>query len=92
MYCRGDIAQLGERLVCTEEVRGSSPLVSTGRKGDIAQLGERVNRTDEVKGSSPFISTVSGLRVAGCASCAMVGGGGREIPERALAVRVLVNS
>jgi hypothetical protein len=25
----GDIAQLGERLLCTQEVRGSNPLIST---------------------------------------------------------------
>jgi hypothetical protein len=25
----GDVAQMGERLPCTEEVRGSSPLIST---------------------------------------------------------------
>ena len=24
----GDVAQMGERLLCTEEVRGSSPLIS----------------------------------------------------------------
>ncbi len=24
----GDVAQLGERLPCTEEVRGSNPLIS----------------------------------------------------------------
>ena len=27
--CCGDVAQLGERLPCTEEVRGSNPLIST---------------------------------------------------------------
>jgi hypothetical protein len=27
--CDGDVAQMGERLPCTEEVRGSSPLIST---------------------------------------------------------------
>ena len=26
---QGDVAQLGERLPCTEEVSGSSPLIST---------------------------------------------------------------
>ena len=26
---RGDVAQLGERLVCNQEVGGSSPLIST---------------------------------------------------------------
>ena len=35
---RGDVAQLGERLVCTEEVRGSSPLVSTSRQQQIDRL------------------------------------------------------
>ncbi len=30
--CRGDVAQLGERLVRNEEVGGSTPLVSTNAK------------------------------------------------------------
>ena len=30
----GDVAQEGERLPCTEEVRGSSPLIST-RLGEV---------------------------------------------------------
>jgi hypothetical protein len=29
----GDVAQLGERLPCTEEVTGSSPVVSTSTQG-----------------------------------------------------------
>ena len=29
VYCQGDIAQLGERLVCNQEVTGSSPVIST---------------------------------------------------------------
>jgi hypothetical protein len=29
----GDVAQMGERLPCTEEVRGSNPLISTGVGG-----------------------------------------------------------
>ena len=41
---RGDIAQLGERLPCKQEVSGSIPLISTTerpegqRDGPIAQL------------------------------------------------------
>jgi hypothetical protein len=35
----GDVAQMGERLPCTEEVRGSSPLISTS-----AVLDRRTNK------------------------------------------------
>ena len=35
----GDIAQLGERLPCKQEVSGSNPLISTKRiDGPVAQL------------------------------------------------------
>ncbi len=37
----GDVAQVGERLPCTEEVRGSSPRISTGRL-----LGQRVDGSE----------------------------------------------
>ena len=30
----GDVAQLGERRLCTAEVRGSNPLISTWVKSD----------------------------------------------------------
>ena len=36
---RGDIAQLGERLPCKQEVAGSIPTISTKKKkGPVAQL------------------------------------------------------
>ena len=43
----GDVAQLGERLPCTEEVRGSSPLISIGvgiykYKQDVVVLEEYI--------------------------------------------------
>ena len=34
----GALAQLGERLLCTQEVSGSIPLISTTQNGPIAQL------------------------------------------------------
>ena len=37
----GDVAQLGERLPCTEEVRGSNPLISTPKRGQLAAFGAR---------------------------------------------------
>ena len=69
----GGIAQLGERLVRIQEVRGSNPLISTrsaavktaarlkqnriNSHGGIAQLGECLTGSQEVTGSSPVIST-----------------------------------
>ena len=38
MISNGVIAQLGERLVCNQEVRGSIPLDSTKIHGCVAQL------------------------------------------------------
>ena len=41
---RGAVAQLGERLLCTEEVRGSNPLSSTivdNRKNPLCPSGKR---------------------------------------------------
>ena len=34
----GGLAQLGERLLCKQEVIGSSPIISTRKDGPIAQL------------------------------------------------------
>ena len=48
----GAVAQLGERLNRTQEVRGSTPLGST-YTATIAQLVEHVTRNDGVVGSSP---------------------------------------
>src|SRR4051794_38395017 len=35
---RGDVAQLGERLVCNQEVAGSTPVVSTAVRGRFSYL------------------------------------------------------
>ena len=60
------MAQSGERINRTDEVRGSSPLSSTSAyekpsvydpNGAVAQLGERLNGIQEVRGSSPLSST-----------------------------------
>ena len=45
----GDVAQMGERLVCNQQVRGSRPLVSSGAAWRVAQkpqepYGERQGR------------------------------------------------
>ena len=53
----GALAQLGERLICIQEVTGSIPVGSTSLSGAVAQLGERCNRTAEVGGSIPLGST-----------------------------------
>ena len=34
----GDVAQSGERLVCNQEVAGSTPVVSTGLDKDLRRL------------------------------------------------------
>ncbi len=34
---QGDVAQLGERLPCTQEASGSSPLISTNRKLEVGE-------------------------------------------------------
>ena len=49
---QGAVAQLGERFVRNEEVRGSSPLSSMDL-ATLAQLVEHVIRNDGVVGSSP---------------------------------------
>jgi hypothetical protein len=46
----GDVAQLGERLPCTEEVRGSNPLISTTRHDREAAL-RRLQGNSKVGGS-----------------------------------------
>jgi hypothetical protein len=63
MNC-GDIAQLVERLVRNEKVRGSNPLISTSQvgfrlfiNGGIAQLVERQLCKLDVWGSNPHAST-----------------------------------
>src|SRR5262245_22362757 len=38
----GDVAQLGERLVCNQEVAGSIPVVSTSKSFSHKQLGRRM--------------------------------------------------
>ena len=68
----GAVAQLGERINRTDEVRGSNPLSSTlcvthrsgkgGRRscivrGAVAQLGARLTGSQKVRGSSPLSST-----------------------------------
>ena len=35
-YTHGAVVQLGERLPCTEEVAGSSPVSSTNKKGELS--------------------------------------------------------
>ena len=51
----GAVAQLGERINRTDEVRGSSPLSST--RGAVAKLGSRLNGIEKAEGSSPSGST-----------------------------------
>ena len=51
----GAVAQMGERINRTDEVRGSSPLSST--RGAVAKLGSRLNGIEKVEGSSPSGST-----------------------------------
>ena len=64
---KGALAQLGERLLCTQEVRGSNPLGSTNifillfvkRRRSSAGL-ECTAHTREVEGSSPPAATIFG--------------------------------
>ena len=63
---KGALAQLGERLLCTQEVRGSNPLGSTiifilllKRRRSSAGL-ECTAHTREVEGSSPPAATIIG--------------------------------
>ena len=56
----GALAQLGERLFCTQEVNGSIPLCSTRKilYGELAQLGEHLPYKQRVSGSSPLFPTM----------------------------------
>ena len=65
-YVLGDVAQLGERLICIQEVAGSIPAVSTRlsclpglspERSRRTQLGERLICIQEVSGSIPLRST-----------------------------------
>ena len=69
---RGDVAQLVERLLCKQDVRGSSPLVSNNPDGGaaksfggIAQLVEHLHGMQGVRSSSLLASTNSIARFAG---------------------------
>ena len=54
----GALAQLGERLLCTQEVNGSIPLSSTIFLGRRSSVGlEHSVHTRGVRGSSPFVAT-----------------------------------
>ncbi len=44
----GDVAQLGERLVCNQEVEGSIPFVSTPKSSNNKDLGRQLS-TNELK-------------------------------------------
>ena len=59
----GGVAQLGERLLCTQKVAGSIP-AWPAKFALLAQLGERDTVTVEVRGSKPLWSAK--LRVANC--------------------------
>ena len=48
----GGVAQLEERLICTQEVTGSNPV--TFHYGPLAQLEERLHGMQEVIGSNPI--------------------------------------
>jgi hypothetical protein len=52
----GDIAQLGERLVRNQKVRGSIPLISTKARAR-GSVGERLIHIQEVAGSKPAAPT-----------------------------------
>jgi hypothetical protein len=52
----GDIAQLGERLVRNQKVRGSIPLISTKTRAR-SSVGERLIHIQEVAGSKPAAPT-----------------------------------
>ena len=65
IFTNGAVAQLGERLLCTEEVRGSSPLSSTSlitkpvfalasdKKAEVALIQRRTS--NEIKGAATVI-------------------------------------
>ncbi len=53
----GAVVQLGERLPCTEEVAGSSPVSSTIKQrlcARVAQLVEHLTCNENVVGSNPI--------------------------------------
>ncbi len=49
----GALAQLGERIAGSDEVRGSIPLGSTKKYGLLAQLVEQLTLNQLVQGSNP---------------------------------------
>ena len=58
MHCEhGGIAQLGERLTGSQEVRGSNPLISTITVRAIGSGVEHILHTDGVAGSNPASPT-----------------------------------
>ena len=55
----GAVAQLGEHLLCTQEVRSSTLLSSISHNhGRVAQLGEQLVYTQHVVGSNPAPPTI----------------------------------
>ena len=73
----GAVAQMGERINRTDEVRGSSPLSST--HGAVAKLGSRLNGIEKAEGSSPSGSTLFGRE----ATCVNRTGGFLLLPKEA---------
>lgn len=55
-FTGGDIAQLGERLVRNQKVRGSIPLISTNKRAR-SSVGEHLTHIQEVAGSKPAAPT-----------------------------------
>jgi hypothetical protein len=62
---RGLVAQLVERLVCTQEVAGSIPVGSTKSRGSVAQLVEQWTENPCVGGSIPSQPTMLGSSSVG---------------------------
>jgi hypothetical protein len=62
---RGLVAQLGERLVCTQEVAGSKPVGSTKSRGSVAQMEEHWTENPGVGGSIPSWPTMLGSSSVG---------------------------
>ncbi len=66
----GAVAQLGERLLCTEEVRGSSPLSSTRdafsvHAMEVDDSGDALRLLQEHLGHASFNTTAKYRKVAG---------------------------
>ena len=66
----GAVAQLGERLLCTEEVRGSSPLSSTRDAFSVHAMklddsGDALRLLQEHLGHASFNTTAKYRKVAG---------------------------